>query len=149
MTAGTILTIVLAVLLVSLVAAFLYRLRVLHRGGTAAIMRTLPAGPGSGWRHGIVRYGESTLVFFKLSSLRPGPDARLTRGGIEVTGRRSATGNEFDIMTEDTVIVELTDSADIDGERSYEIAFDVGALTAFLSWVESRPDGRSQRRRIQ
>ncbi|MGC0363198.1 hypothetical protein ABH922_001182 [Rhodococcus sp. 27YEA15] len=133
---------ILVVLLAVLVAAFLYRLLILRRGGTAALLRVLPAAEGSGWRHGIIRYGESTFVFFKLSSLRPGPDSRIDRQGIEVESRRAPFGTEFDIMTEDIVILSVTD-----GSAAYEIALDSGALTAFLSWVESRPDGRARRRR--
>lgn len=133
---------ILVVLLAALVAAFVYRLVVLRRGGTAAILRVLPAGPGSGWRHGIIRYGEETLVYFKLSSLRPGPDSRISRQGIELGTRRTPTDSEFDIMTDEIVIVEVRD-----GDRAFEFALDRGAMTAFLSWVESRPSGRSVRGR--
>ena len=144
MTTGMVLMIILLVLLVALVAAFLYRLIVLREGGTPAIVRSTPADEGIGWRHGMVRYGDSTLVFFKLSSLRPGPDARISRQGIEVVARRAPIGSEFDIMTEEIVILAVTD-----GAKSYEIALDSGALTAFLSWIESRPSGRSMRGRPQ
>ncbi|MFE4504042.1 DUF2550 domain-containing protein [Rhodococcus sp. NPDC056743] len=134
--------IILVVLLAVLVAAFLYRLVILRRGGTAALLRVLPSPGDSGWRHGIIRYGESSCVFFKLSSLRPGPDSRVDRQGIEVESRRSPSGTEFDIMSDDIVVLRVRD-----GESNYEIALDSGALTAFLSWVESRPDGRARRRR--
>ncbi|MCE4265223.1 MULTISPECIES: DUF2550 domain-containing protein [Rhodococcus] len=134
--------IILVVLLAVLVAAFLYRLVILRRGGTAALLRVLPSPGDSGWRHGIIRYGESSFVFFKLSSLRPGPDSRVDRQGIEVESRRSPSGTEFDIMSDDIVVLRLRD-----GSSNYEIALDSGALTAFLSWVESRPDGRARRRR--
>ncbi|MCZ4277148.1 MAG: DUF2550 domain-containing protein [Rhodococcus sp. (in: high G+C Gram-positive bacteria)] len=139
---GVIVLIILVVLLVCLVAAFLYRLVILRRGGTAAIMRTAPAAGGSGWRHGVIRYGDNSLVFFKLSSLRPGPDHRITRQGVDLGERRRPRSDEFDIMSEDIAILELTD-----GGREYEIALDRGALTAFLSWLESRPSGRSKRGR--
>ena len=142
MTFGMTVLIILVVLLAVLVAAFLYRLLVLRRGGTAALLRVLPSPGDSGWRHGIIRYGESTFVFFKLSSLRPGPDSRMHREGSEVGSRRSPSGTEFDIMSEDSVVVKVND-----GWSAYEIALDSGALTAFLSWVESRPDGRARRRR--
>ena len=134
--------IILVVLLAALVAAFLYRLLTLRSGGTAAILRVLPADEGAGWRHGIIRYGDGGLVFYKLSSLRPGPDSKISRLGIEVDGRRKPQGSEFDIMSEDIVILEASE-----GDNRYEIALDGGALTAFLSWVESRPSDRSQRRK--
>nr|WP_246045165.1 DUF2550 domain-containing protein [Rhodococcus oryzae] len=133
---------VLVVLLAALVAAFVYRLGVLRRGGTAAIVRTTPAGAGQGWRHGVIRYGEEDLVFYKLSSLRPGPDSRISRQGIEVGDRRGPRETEFDIMTDEIVILSVQD-----GDHGYEVALDSGALTAFLSWVESRPSGRSMRGR--
>lgn len=142
MTFGMTVLIILVVLLAVLVAAFLYRLVILRRGGTAALLRVLPSAGDSGWRHGIIRYGESSFVFFKLSSLRPGPDSRVDRQGIEVESRRSPSGTEFDIMSDDIVVLRLRD-----GSSNYEIALDSGALTAFLSWVESRPDGRARRRR--
>ncbi|MFC8182208.1 MULTISPECIES: DUF2550 domain-containing protein [Nocardiaceae] len=139
---GVIVLIILVVLLAGLVAAFLYRLTILRRGGTAAILRTTPAAGGSGWRHGVIRYGDNTLVFFKLSSLRPGPDHRMSRQGIEVGERRTPRNDEFDIMSDEIAILELTDQG-----QCYEIALDRGALTAFMSWLESRPSGRSRRGR--
>ncbi|MFC4605732.1 DUF2550 domain-containing protein [Rhodococcus kronopolitis] len=134
--------IILVVLLAALVAAFVYRLSVLRRGGTAAILRVTPAAAGAGWRHGVIRYGDNTLVFFKLSSLRPGPDFRLARQGIELGKRRRPCDTEFDIMTDEITILSV-----LDGDCSFEVALDRGALTAFLSWVEARPDGRSMRGR--
>ncbi|MFD4266742.1 DUF2550 domain-containing protein [Rhodococcus sp. NPDC058481] len=142
MTTGVIVLFVLVVLLAALVAAFVYRLGVLRRGGTAAIVRPTPAVGGQGWRHGVIRYGEEDLVFYKLSSLRPGPDSRISRQGIEVGDRRAPRDTEFDIMTDEIVILSVQD-----GDHGYEVALDSGALTAFLSWVESRPSGRSMRGR--
>lgn len=142
MNTGVIVLFILVVLLAALVAAFVYRLVVLRRGGTAAILRRLPNEAGVGWRHGIIRYGEESLVFFKLSSLRPGPDTRISRQGAELGDRRSPRDTEYDIMTDEIVIVAVDD-----GDAHFEFALDRGALTAFLSWVESRPSGRSLRGR--
>lgn len=112
----------------------LYRLIALRRGGTAALVRVLPAEAGAGWRHGLIRYGEDSLVFFKLTSLRPGPDARIRRGGLEIEQRRGPRGDEYDIMTDEIVVVAVND-----GHADYELALDRGAAAAFLSWVESKP----------
>ncbi len=131
---GLIVLIILVVLLAGLVAAFAYRLMVLRRGGTAAIMRVLPSDGGAGWRHGIIRYGDNTLVFFKLSSLRPGPDHRLGRQDIHVGDRRAPRDTEFDIMTPDIAVLELSDNG-----KYFEIALDRSALTAFLSWSSLGP----------
>lgn len=134
--------IILVLLLVGLALASTYRLIMLRRGGTAALLRVLPArGHGGGWRHGLIRYGEDNLVFYKLSSLKLGPDSAIRRLDIEVGNRRSPQGDEYDIMT-DEAIVMISDS-----DGSYELALDRGALAAFLSWVESRPSERIRRRR--
>jgi hypothetical protein len=58
--------------------------------------------------------------------------------------RRPPRGDEFDIMTEEIVVLDLSDSSD-DQQLGYELALDRGALTAFLSWVESRPSPRARR----
>ncbi|WP_067702216.1 DUF2550 domain-containing protein [Nocardia jejuensis] len=136
-----VLLIILVLLLVVLALASTYRLVMLRRGGTAALLRTLPArGHGAGWRHGLIRYDEDSLVFYKLSSLKLGPDSTLRRLSIEVENRRSPQDDEYDIMT-DEAIIALTD-----GNGSYELALDRGALAALLSWIESRPSERIRRR---
>jgi hypothetical protein len=136
------LLIILVVLLAYLAGASLYRLVMLRRGGTAALVRALPNETGHGWRHGLIRYGEDAVVFYKLSSLKLGPDIRLHRSSVAVVQRRAPVGTEFDIMTDEIGIIEVNDA-----HGTYEIALDRGALTAFLSWVESRPSGRSVRGR--
>jgi hypothetical protein len=59
--------------------------------------------------------------------------------------RRSPRGDEFDIMTDEIVVLELRDASPERG-RGYEIALDRGELTAFTSWLESRPSPRARRR---
>ncbi|MFC3964808.1 DUF2550 domain-containing protein [Nocardia jiangsuensis] len=135
-----ILLIILVLLLVCLALASSYRLIMLRRGGTAAILRVLPARGGSGWRHGLIRYDEDRLVFYKLTSLKLGPDSVITRLGIEIGDRRGPRGDEFDIMTDDIVVIAVADK-----EGEFELALDRNSLTAFLSWVESRPSDRSRR----
>ena len=136
------LLIILVVLLAVLGAASFYRLVLLRRGGTPAIVRRSPTEGDHGWRHGLIRYGEDSLVFYKLSSLKFGPDSRITRQGISVEDRRPPRDSEFDIMTAEIVVLEVSDL-----DQRFEVALDRGALTAFLSWVESRPSGRSMRGR--
>jgi hypothetical protein len=138
-----------ALLIVLLLAVLLlgYRLWKMRQGGTAAILRDTPAVAGHGWRHGVVRYHGDEARFYRLSSLRPWPDRRLGRRGLEIVARRSPRGDEFDIMTDATVVLELVD-ASTDRQRCYEMALDRGALTAFLSWVESRPSPRARRRPV-
>lgn len=134
------------VLLVAVVALG-YRLWKLRQvGGTAAILRDYPAVGGHGWRHGVLRYRGGEAEFYRLSSMRWWPDRRLSRPGLEVVSRRSPRGDEFDIMTAEIAILELRDAGPERG-RGYEVALDRGALTAFTSWVESRPSPRARRRR--
>jgi hypothetical protein len=75
------------------------------------------------------------------------PDRRLSRRGLEIVSRRSPRGDEFDIMTDEITVLELRDT-DPDGRLGYEMALDRGALTAFLSWLESRPSPRARRRSV-
>ncbi len=140
----TIMVALIAVLLL-IVLALTIRLWNLGQGGMAAILRDIPAVGGHGWRHGVLRYRGDEARFYRLSSLRLWPDRRLGRRGLEVVARRAPRGDEFDLMTEETVVLELLD-ATADAPRGYELALDRGALTAFLSWVESRPSPRSRRR---
>lgn len=127
------------------VAALSYRLWKLRQGGTAAILRDIPAVGGHGWRHGVIRYRGDEARYYRLSSLRWWPDRRLSRRGLEVISRRAPRGDEFDIMTDAIVVLELHDTT-VDRWRGYEMALDRGALTAFLSWVESSPSPRARRR---
>lgn len=123
------------------VVFLVYRLWQMRQGGTAALMRDVPAVGGHGWRHGVIRYRGEEARFYRLSSLRPSPDRRLSRRGLEITGRRAPRGDEFDIMADEAVVMELNDA-----NAGYELALDRTALTAFLSWVESRPSPRARRR---
>ena len=135
----------LLIILAVSVAVLGFRLWSMRRGGTAAILRDTPAVGGHGWRHGVMRYREDEASFYRLSSVRLWPDRRLGRRGLEIVGRRAPRGDEFDIMTDEIVVLELADSTG-GRNRGYEIALDRGALTAFLSWLESRPSPRARKR---
>ena len=139
---------VLVAVLLLLVLSQCYRVWMLRQGGTAAILRDAPAVAGNGWRHGVMRYRGGEAVFYRLSSVRWFPDRRLSRRGIDVVHRRGPRGDEYEIMTDEIVILELRDTtaARPDRRSGYEIALDRGALTAFLSWLESRPSARARRR---
>jgi hypothetical protein len=139
--------VVLVVLLGIAVAALSYRLWKLRQGGTAAIMRDIPAVGGHGWRHGVIRYRGGDAAFYRLSSVRLWPDRQLNSRGVEVVSRRPPRGDEFDIMTEEVIVLELRDTTQ-DRKGGYEVALDRGAFTAFQSWLESRPSPRARRRSI-
>lgn len=146
MSASMVFMVALVSVLLLAVIALSYRLWKLRQvGGTAAILRDVPAVGGHGWRHGVMRYRGGEAQFYQLSSLRWWPDRTLSRRGLEVVSRRPPRGDEFDIMTDEIVVLELRDVVP-DRGRGYEIALDRGALTAFTSWVESRPSPRARRR---
>ncbi len=131
-------------LLLLAVAGLSFRLWKLGQGGTPAILRDVPAVGGHGWRHGVIRYRGDEARFYRLSSVRLWPDRRLSRRGLEVLSRRAPLGDEVDIMTDEVVVLGLQDVTGSQA-RGYEMALDRGALTAFLSWVESRPSPRARR----
>lgn len=147
MSAPMVIMVVLVAVLLLAVLGLSYRLWKLRQGGTAAILRDLPANGGHGWRHGVIRYRGGEARFYRLSSLRLWPDRRLSRRGLEIVSRRTPRGDEFDIMTAEIAVLELRDTGP-DRRRGYEMALDRGALTAFLSWLESRPSPRARRRTV-
>src|ERR1700742_1971586 len=120
--------ILLVVLLGLAVVALSYRLWKLRQGGTAAIMRDIPAVGGHGWRHGVIRYRGGEAAVYRLSSLRLWPDRRLSRRGVEIVSRRAPRGDEFDIMTNEIVVLELRDTTQ-DRRSGHQIALDPGAWT--------------------
>jgi uncharacterized protein DUF2550 len=146
MSASMLIMVALVGVLAVVVVVLCYRLWKLRQvGGTAAILRDVPAVGGHGWRHGVMRYLGGEAEFYRLSSLRWWPDRRLSRRGLEIVSRRTPRGDEFDIMSDEIVVLELRDTGP-ERRRGYEVALDRGALTAFLSWLESRPSPRARRR---
>lgn len=138
---GVVFVAVVAVLLLLVVGAVvvlrLYSLRV---AGVPIILRYLPAQDEHGWRHGTLRYDDHELKYYRLSSVRLGPSWTLPRNGTEIVGRRAPHGTELDVIDPDMVIVHaVTPSGDT------ELAFARDGLTAFQSWLESRPSPRRER----
>ena len=73
--------------LLLVVVALCYRLWKLRQvGGTAAILRDVPAVGGHGWRHGVMRYrgGEAGVLSAVQHALVAGPQAEPTRPGDRV-----------------------------------------------------------------
>lgn len=131
--------VLLVVLLVAVVVG--RRLQLLRGGGVEVVLRRLPAAAGRGWRHGVARYGEDELVFYRVSSLRPGADRRVHRRTLAVLERRRPDASEQDVVPPVATVLRLRDRR---GES--EIALAGGTLTAFLAWVESSPPNRAERR---
>lgn len=131
--------IIVMVLLAALVAVFAFRLWQLRKG-VPVLVRTLPADGDSGWRHGTFRYYDREALYYRLTSVTPGPDRRISRGSVEILGRRPPRGTELEIMESGDVVLRVRS-----GVAEIELGFDESGNTAFLSWVESRPSARLKR----
>ncbi|TQN32603.1 uncharacterized protein DUF2550 [Haloactinospora alba] len=134
----------LALALLGLVAVTLRRM-VLEHGGGAVECYVREPSPRSPWRIGFGRYGADELRWYRIFSLWPRPTVELSRRGLTVLGRRSPTSRDLAELTSDVTVLEVGWS--VEGtpptEASLEIAMSEGALTGFLSWLESRPPGSS------
>lgn len=130
-----------------LLGGLVYRVREVRAAGTPVLFRSMPAGRDRGWRHGSVHYTEDSLVYYRLSSFRPGPTVTVPRRRVEITGRRVPEGTELEIMDTDMVVLEVRVTDVGSRVRDYEIAMDRVLVTALLSWLESRSPERSRRPR--
>jgi hypothetical protein len=134
--------IALVVVAVVTVAVFylVYRITQLRGSGTSALLRVLPAEDGRAWRHGVVRYDDNAMEYFRLRSMRGGPARSVLRQSVVTRGRRTPTPAEGDVLGDGMVVLELADRG-----GAFELALDAGAVTAFQSWLESRPSQRAER----
>jgi hypothetical protein len=82
---------VLVLVLVVLGYLTLRRLRALRSGGVHAALRTRLDPTGKGWHLGVGRYHGDEFVWFRVLSLRPGPDRVLHRSGLDAALRTLAT----------------------------------------------------------
>ncbi|OLF08097.1 hypothetical protein BLA60_24865 [Actinophytocola xinjiangensis] len=137
--------VVVAVLfLVTVVLAWLAvrRLRALRSGGVHAALRTRLDDTGKGWHLGVGRYQGDEFVWFRVLSLRPGPDRVIHRSGLEIADRREPLGAELYSMPPASRVLRFRAPATSAPEPDVEIAMGPDALTGFLSWLESAPPGR-------
>ncbi len=128
----------LIVLLVLLLAGLLVRRRILSRRGAAfemSVNRSPDVG-AKGWMLGLAVYGETELAWFKTFSFSLRPRHRLTRGDVQIDGRREPVGHEVHAVHAGHLIVGAQHA---DGVR--QIAVSANALTGLLSWLESSPPG--------
>ncbi|RCV56158.1 DUF2550 domain-containing protein [Marinitenerispora sediminis] len=152
----------LLVLVLLALGSVIVRRFVLQRGGGAVecYLRSGAAGRHV-WRIGCARYGTEELRWYRIFSLWPRPTAELSRRGLVVMGRRTPTAEDLRELTPDLVVIQVgwvsgraaaeleparaaggPDAARAGVERpAYELAMTEGALTGFLSWLESMPPG--------
>ncbi|OQO92288.1 DUF2550 domain-containing protein [Saccharomonospora piscinae] len=134
-------TLVLTLLLVLFVVALCYALRwVLMRrhGGVSVALRWQPDRARSGWHLGVGRYRGEEFVWYRVWSLRVGPSRVLRRDTLQIVGRRDPVGTESYAVPAGSRVLRCQSG---DGEP-VEVAMGPGALTGFLSWLESAPPGR-------
>jgi hypothetical protein len=128
--------VVLLVVVVVLALLLWRRVRLVRRGGIDVALRLRPSQPASRWHFGIARYHGEEFGWYRLASLRSGPDTVLRRGTVTIVTRRTPAGSEADaVPTGATVLHCRTRDGDV------ELAMAPDALTGFLSWLESAPPG--------
>ncbi|NKQ54887.1 DUF2550 domain-containing protein [Amycolatopsis sp. K13G38] len=137
--------VVLALLLVLAVLAIWYVLRwarMRRAGGVSVALRWNPDNARAGWHLGIGRYEGEVFAWYRVWSLRTGPDRVFEREALEIADRRDPAGTEAYAVPADASVLRCVS----DGGAPIEIAMGPGALTGFLSWLESAPPGRGLRR---
>jgi len=121
------------------------RVRLVRGGGVDVSLRRRPAAgsrlgtrdAAAGWHGGVGRYRGDELVWFRLTSFRPGPTVVVNRMDLEILDRRVPLGAEIDVTPQASSVLECRA-----GRADLELAMAPGVLTGFLSWLESAPPGR-------
>jgi hypothetical protein len=113
------------------------RLKLLRSGGVNVALRTRLDDSGKGWHVGLGRYRGDDFAWFRVLSLRTGPDRVIRRRGLEIADRRDPDGPESYSLPAGSRVLRFRGA---DGDL--EIAMGPDALTGFLSWLESAPPGR-------
>ncbi|SFO93155.1 Protein of unknown function [Amycolatopsis arida] len=133
--------VVLALLLALLVVAVWYVLRwqrMRRFGGVSVALRWQPDKERSGWHLGIGRYRGEEFVWYRVWSLRSGPDRVFSRDSLQIADRRDPIGTESYAVPSGATVLRC----ESDRQEAIEIAMGPDALTGFLSWLESAPPGR-------
>ncbi len=116
--------------------------RVLKTGGVNVALRWRTEQAELGWHLGIGRYRGEDFFWYRVMSVRRGPDRILARSDLQIAERREPTDTEVYALPNGASVLRFTLSA---GDP-IEIAMGPGTLTGFLSWLESAPPGRQVRR---
>ncbi|MGH3777637.1 MAG: DUF2550 domain-containing protein [Pseudonocardiaceae bacterium] len=110
------------------------RLRLVRQGGIDVALRFHPNDAGRGWHQGVGRYRGDVFAWFRVSSLRSGPDRVLDRDQLEIVERRGPTLPESYAMPSGSIVLRCRTGVD-----ELELAMRQDTLTGFLSWLESAP----------
>ena len=131
---------VLVGLLVAAAILALVRFVGLRSRGVQVILRRLPASGNHGWRHGIMRYKGDHIAFYMVRSVSPMADAVFRRSDMRLVGRREPSPREASFMADGLTIVEFAI-----GQTRREVGLDFAGDMALTTWLESKPDNRTQR----
>ena len=139
-------TIVVSILLLVVIGCLGYlafrRVSLMRGGGVDVCLRRRPVSVGkdasAGWHFGVGRYRGNELLWYRLTSLRPGPSTVLDRMELEILERRSPLGGESYAIPQAASVLHCRA-----GGADLELAMAPGVLTGFLSWLESIPPGCS------
>jgi len=112
--------------------------RMRRGGGVSVALRWRPDEARSSWHLGLGRYEGDEFVWFRVWSLRTGPDRVFQRASMEIADRRDPSGTEAYAVPEGSIVLRCESAT----QEAIEIAMGPGALTGFLSWLESAPPGR-------
>lgn len=128
---------VLLIVLAVVLAGYAFRrLRLLREGGVHVALRRKIDGGARGWQVGVGRYRGDEFVWYRVLSVRSGPDQVIPRVGLEIEDRRPPSAPESYAMPADATVLRCRA-----GHGELELAFSADALTGFLSWLESSPPG--------
>jgi hypothetical protein len=148
-------------------AALFARMAVLRRRG-ATLSCALRLGRGSGgsggnrgsggnggsggsggrrWQIGLVRYSPRHVQWFRLLGVGFRPSLTLRRRTIVVLDRHAPAASELHSMPHDSVIASCRGLTLTGRSVDVDIAMPAGAMTGFLSWLESAPPGAHQPQR--
>lgn len=143
---GSDLVIPLAAILLGLVAlallillAVVVRRAVLSRslGAFACSLRAETIRRSGPWKHGLARYGDEYLDWFRVFGVRPMPAESLSRRRLMILGRRSAEPAEAGEVLSGWVVVRCAY-----GTAIVELAMSEDAFNGLAAWLESAPPGQ-------
>lgn len=113
-------------------------IRMRRGGGVSVALRWRPDNPRSSWHLGLARYEGDEFVWYRVWSLRTGADRVFQRESMQIADRRDPSGTEAYAVPEGSTVLRCESET----QEAIEIAMGPGALTGFLSWLESAPPGR-------
>lgn len=129
---------VLLLVSLCLVLLALRRYRELRVGGIDVALRAHDSDRAGGWHLGVAHYRGEELAWYRVLSLRRGPNRVINRGSVDIATRREPSMAETYSMPAGSTVLNLTGPSD-----DLELAMGADALTGFLSWLESTPPGKS------